>query len=156
MAQRVLLVLISIKDVGTILKLSFVALEYYLCDISPGIQQRWFYELGSFLSSSFTRDKPCSWAPQTPPPLLFPTYRPCSLYLPLCYPLSRSDRHDMEVVNPTSVHWLVVGCAAEWLAHHSTSASGDRAIWIVFLSLQSATLDIIIKWAAVRIVWHTG
>lgn len=75
--------------------------------------------------------------------LLFHTHCPSSLYLPLCYLLSHSDRHDMEVVRPTSVHWLVVGCAAEWLAHHSTSASGDRAISIVFLSAQSATVWIL-------------
>ncbi|TNN84058.1 hypothetical protein EYF80_005664 [Liparis tanakae] len=34
--------------------------------------------------------------------------------------------HDTEVVRPTSVHSLVGGCAVEWLAHHSTSASGLR------------------------------
>lgn len=27
-----------------------------------------------------------------------------------------------------------MGCASEWLAHHSTSALGDTAVWIVFLS----------------------
>lgn len=61
-------------------------------------------------------------------------------------PLSFRQTWHVSRISPTSVHMLVVGCAAECLAHCSTSASGDNAIWIVYLGPQRAVLDIIIKW----------
>lgn len=53
-------------------------------------------------------------------------------------PSSHSNRYVRAMLSPTSVLWLLLGRAFEWLARRGTSASGGRVIWVAFFSVHRA------------------